>query len=117
YYWPFVRALAAWGSPMDTFKSIDSEGNLALIRAARFMHEFTGEDKYLEMLTHGADYEYLWRYGFRTRPQCAPLKDSPWDSCGGTITSVSNPHIHPMGVVATPDLDYLAKITGDRYHA
>jgi hypothetical protein len=116
YYWPFVRALAAWGSPMDTFKSIDSEGNLALIRAARFMHESTGDEKYLAMLRDGANYEYLWRYGFRTRPQCPPLKGSTWNSCGGTITSVSNPHIHPMGVVATSDLEYLARVTGDAYH-
>jgi hypothetical protein len=116
FYWPFVRALNCWGSPMDTFKSVDSEGNLAFMRAARLMHEFTKEDRYLRMLADGAHYEYLWRYGFRTRPQCPPLKGSNWNSCGGTITSVSNPHIHPMGVVATSDLYYLAKVTGDSYH-
>jgi hypothetical protein len=116
YYAPFVRELACWGSPMDTFKSIDSEGNLAFLRAARLMHEFTGEEHYLEMLRQGAGYEYLWRYGFRARPQCPPLKGSNWNSCGGTITSVSNPHLHPMGVVATSDLEYLARVTGDGYH-
>lgn len=116
YYWPFVRALACWGSPMDTFKSIDSEGNLAFIRGARLLHELTGQDEYLQMLADGAHYEYLWRYGFRTRPQCPPLKGSNWNSCGGTITSVSNPHIHPMGVVATSDLEYLARASRDDYH-
>ena len=118
FYAPFVRDLAAWGSPMDTYKSIDSEGNLAFIRAARHMHELTGggDARYLEMLASGANYEYLWRYGFRARPQCPPLKNSSWNSCGGTITSVSNPHIHPMGVVATDDLEYLAKISGDSHH-
>jgi hypothetical protein len=116
YYAPFVRDLSCWGSPMDTFKSVDSEGNLAFIRAARHMHELTGEAKYLDMLTAGANYEYLWRYALRTRPQCPPLKGSCWNSCGGTITSVSNPHIHPMGVVATDDLEYLAKVSGDSYH-
>jgi hypothetical protein len=117
YYAPFVRDLTAWGSPMDTFKSIDSEGNLAFIRAARLMHEFTADARYLEMLTAGAHYEYLWRYGFRTRPQAPPLKGSGWNSCGGSITSVSNPHLHPMSVVVTEDLKYLAAATGDRYHA
>ncbi|MEO6435264.1 MAG: hypothetical protein ABIP55_05830 [Tepidisphaeraceae bacterium] len=116
YYGSFVRDLAAWGSPMDTFKSIDSEGNLAFIRAARLMHEMTGDEKYLPMLSAGAHYEYVWRYAFRTRPQCRPLKGSNWNSCGGTITSVSNPHIHPMGVVATSDLEYLARVSGDDYH-
>src|SRR5262245_23143240 len=116
YYWPCVRGLNCWGSPMDTFKSVDSEGNLAFIRAARHLHEFTGQDKYVQMLIDGANYEYLWRYGFRARPQCPPLKGSNWNSCGGTITSVSNPHIHPMGVVATSDLRYLARLTKDAYH-
>jgi hypothetical protein len=81
------------------------------------MHEFTGEERYLHMLALGAHYEYLWRYGFRARPQCAPLKGSNWNSCGGTITSVSNPHLHPMSVVATGDLDYLAKASSDAYHS
>ena len=117
YYARFVRDLACWGTPMDTCKSVDSEGNLAFIRAARLMHEFTGEGEYLRMLLDGANYEYLWRYGFRTRPQCKPLRGSEWNSCGGSITSVSNPHIHPMSVVASEDLHYLAAKTGDAYHA
>jgi hypothetical protein len=116
FYGAFVRELACWGSPMDTYKSIDSEGNLAFIRAARLMHEFTGDERYLQMLEAGAHYEYLWRYGFRARPQCPPLKGSNWNSCGGSITSVSNPHIHPMSVVATSELDYLAKASNDDYH-
>ena len=116
FYATFVRDLSCWGAPMDTYKSVDSEGNLAFIRAARMFHEITGEDDYLEMLRDGAHYEYLWRYGFRTRPQCPPLKGSSWNSCGGSITSVSNPHIHPMSVIATGDLEYLARITGDGYH-
>ena len=68
---------------------------------------YQGADRQ-QMLEAGAHYEYLWRYGFRARPQCRPLKGSNWNSCGGSITSVSNPHTHPMSVVATGDLDYLA---------
>ncbi len=116
HYAKDVRTLLCWGSPMDTYKSVDSEGNLAFIRAARLMHETTGEAEYLDHLRDGAHYEYLWRYGYRARPQAPPLKGSNWNSCGGTITSVSNPHLHPMGVVATDDLEYLARITGDPYH-
>lgn len=116
YYHAFVRQLSCWGSPMDTYKSVDSEGNLAFIRSARLLHEQTGDDRYLAMLIDGARYEYLWRYGFRTRPQVPPLKESNWNSCGGSLTSVSNPHIHPMSVVVTDDLIYLAKETGDVYH-
>lgn len=32
------------------------------------------------------------------------------------MTSVSNPHIHPMGVIVDTDLRYLARVTGDDYH-
>jgi hypothetical protein len=80
------------------------------------MHESTGEQHYMDMLLDGAHYEYLWRYCFRTRPEAPPLKQSNWNSCGGSITSVSNPHIHPMSVVITRDLEYLAERTGDVYH-
>jgi hypothetical protein len=117
FYHGFVRNLACWGSPMDTCKSIDSEGNLAFLRAAKLMHAQTGDDRFFSMLRDSACYEYLWRYGFRARPECPPLKGSHWNSCGGSITSVSNPHVHPMSVVATSDLEYLARATGDGYHA
>lgn len=97
FYFEFVKNLDCWGTPMDTWKSIDQEGNLAFIRAAGILHEYTGNPKYLEMMKLGAGYEYLWRYSFRAKPEFPPLKDSPWNSCGGSVTSVSNPHIHPMG--------------------
>ena len=32
------------------------------------------------------------------------------------MTSVSNPHIHPMGLVITEPLRYLAEQTGDEYY-
>jgi hypothetical protein len=116
YYYEFVKNLDCWGTPMDTWKSIDQEGNLAFIKASVILHKITGDAKYLEMAEHGAEYEYLWRYSFKARPEFAPLKDSGWNSCGGSVTSVSNPHIHPMGVNATADLIYIYQQTGDLYH-
>lgn len=116
FYSTFVKELNCWGTPMDTWKSIDQEGNLAFIKCARYLHELTGEDTYLELLTVGAEYEYLWRYGFKARPEFEPLKGCNWNSCGGSVTSISNPHIHPMGLLVTADLKYLAKQTGDEYH-
>lgn len=119
YYHAFVRDLNCWGTPLDTWKAVDEEGNLGFIRGARLMHEITGEQQHLDMLVDGANYEYLWRYGFRARPEYPPLKNSPFNSCGGSITSVSNPHIHPMGVNVCDDLKYLAtQLAGDdrAYH-
>ena len=116
YYYNFVTDLNCYGTPMDTWKSIDEEGNLAFIRGAKLLHEITNKSKYIEMLENGALYEYLWRYSFKAFPEYKPLKNSNWNSCGGSITSVSNPHIHPMGVNITSDLLYLFNVTKNKYH-
>jgi hypothetical protein len=116
YYKTFVEQLNCWGTPMDTYKAVDQEGNLAFIRTARTLHETTRNKKYLDLLKIGADYECLWRYGFKAKPEYPPLKDSGWNSCGGSITSISNPHIHPMGLLVTSDLEYLAEQISDSYY-
>jgi len=116
FYNKYVEDLNCYGTPMDTYKSIDQEGNLAFIKGARLLHEITKNELYLTMLKNGANYEYLWRYSYKAYPDYKPLKDSFWNSCGGSVTSVSNPHIHPMGVNITADLFYLHNITKDSYH-
>jgi len=108
-----VRTLDVWGTPMDTWKSNDEEGVLAFIRATRLAHELTGERRFLDWLAFAAEYEFLWRYLYNTRPIAEPLASAGWHSCGGSITSVSNPHIHPMGLLIAGDLRYLAEKTGD----
>ncbi len=117
YYAGFVKDLNCWGTPMDTWNSIDEEGNLAFIKGARMLHSLSGQQKYLELLDMGVRYEYLWRYGFKAKPEFAPLKDTNWNTCGGSITSVSNPHMHPMGLLVTDEIEYLAKVTGNSYHS
>jgi hypothetical protein len=116
FYHGFVRELSCWGTPLDTWKSVDQEGNLGFMRGATLLHQTTGEQRYLAMLEDSAHYEYLWRYGFAARAEYPPLKGSHWGSCGGSITSVSNPHIHPMGIFISRDLQYLAEQTGSDYH-
>ena len=101
---------------MDTWKSNDQEGNLGFLKAAVQLHKATDNPIYLQMTVHSAEYEYLWRYAVKARPEFRPLKNSDWNSCGGSVTSVSNPHIHPMGVNITAELLYVYKNTGDIYH-
>ena len=115
YYARDVRALNCWGTPMDTWKAVDQEGNLAFIRACRILYDETGNAEVLKLFRLGAEYEYLWRFGYKTRPEHAPIRDG-WSSRGGSVTSVSNPHIHPMGALVNTDLYALADITGDDYH-
>ncbi len=115
FYSRAVFELNCRGTPMDTWKSVDQEGVLAFIIGARLLHQRTGDDTYLQWMKTAAEYEFLWRYGFKARPEFPPLKNSPWNSCGGSVTSVSNPHIHPMGLLITDALYYLAENTGDHY--
>ena len=115
YYHSFVRDLNCWGTPMDTWKSVDQEGNLAFLKLARHLHEQTGAQEFLDAAIDSADYELLWRYGYRTRPPAPPLAGTDWNSCGGSITSVSNPHAHPMGLMVTGELMWLTEQTGDNY--
>ena len=116
FYHQYVRDLNCWGTPMDTWKSVDQEGNLAFVKTARLLHQLTGEEKFLAMLEDGATYEYTWRYAFKAIPCEPPLAGTDWNSCGGSVTSVSNPHIHPMALIITEDIFYLATATDSIYH-
>ena len=116
YYHRFIASFYACGSPMDTWKSPEQEGNLGFMRLARTLYQYTNDPKYLDMMEDSATYEYTWRYGFKAIPEIPPLQGSTWNSCGGSVTSVSNPHIHPMGLLITGDLYYLAEKTGNILH-
>ncbi len=116
YYYTFVKNINCYGTPMDTWKSIDEEGNIAFVKGSVLLHSITKDKKYLDYAVDGAEYEYLWRYGFKAKPELRPLKDSHFNSCGGSVTSVSNPHIHPMGLLLNEDLRYIAHETKDLYH-
>ena len=115
YYHQFYIDLDVNGASMDTGKSPNEESAHAFIRASRILHELTGDDYYLETLRDGIDLECLWRYGYATKPLVPPLSNSGWNSCGGSVTSVANPCIHPMGIRVSDDLRYYAEVTGDKY--
>lgn len=115
YYRNFVLNLDCYGAPMDTWKAVDQEGNLSFLHGSRLLYEDTKEAAYLEDMKISAGYEFLWRYGYPTRPVHPPVNEG-WNACGGSVTSVSNPHIHPMGVLADEDLLFLSEITGDSYY-
>ena len=121
HYHTFVSNLSCWGTPLETWKAPDLEGNLAFLRGARLLHETTGENAALSADAHRqvpptTNTPVALRLP-APGPEYPPLKGSPWSSVGGSITSVSNPHIHPMGVFVSSDLRYLAEKTGDKYYA
>jgi len=115
YYNHFVAKMECYGGPLDTDKAVDSEGVLSFIRAAKLLHEITGEEYLLQHLKDAVYYESTFKLGYNTPVQVPPLSEIGWSSCGGSITSVANPHIHPMSSTIIEEMDYCYKKTGDLY--
>lgn len=115
YYNKYVKISECYGAPLDTDKAIDSEGILAYIRAVRYLHAVTGDAMYLEHMKAGLDYEFTFKFIYNSPVKVPPLSDIGWSSCGGSITSTANPHIHPMSSTVVDEMLYYYRQTGDEY--
>ncbi|MDD7739175.1 MAG: hypothetical protein PUJ62_03770 [Lachnospiraceae bacterium] len=116
YYEAYVKRMECYGTPMDTYKAVDSEGSLAFAKACRLLHERTGERIYLEMLKDGLEYEFTFKFCWNPPIQVPPLGRMGWSCCGGSVTSTCNPHIHPMSNNVCDEIAYCADQTGDEYY-
>lgn len=114
YYDAFVSKVCCYGGPFDIDKQIDSEGVLAYLRAVRCLHELTGEEYLLKHMKDALDYEFTFKFCYNSPVRIKPLNKG-WSSCGGSITSVTNPHIHPMSSSVVDELLYYCRQTGDEY--
>lgn len=115
YYDYFVKKVVCYGGPLDTDKAVENESVLAFIRAARILHEITGEDIYLNHLRDAIYYEVSYKLGYNTHILVNPLAEIGWSSCGGSITSVANPHIHPMSSTIVDEMMYYLQFRTDEY--
>lgn len=115
YYDAYVKRAECYGTPHDTRKAVDSEGVLSFIKACRFLHEQTGEERFLQMLGDSLCYEFTFKFCWNPPIQTQPLKRLGWSSCGGSVTSTANPHIHPMSNNVTDEIAYYYVKTGDKY--
>lgn len=115
YFASFVQKVECYGGPLDTDKAVDSEGILSYIRAVRLLHEITGEEVLLDHLRDALYYEYTFKLGYNTVVQVPPLSTLGWSSCGGSITSTANPHIHPMSSTVVSEMRYYLKHRNDEY--
>jgi hypothetical protein len=109
------------GGPHDISKSPDEEGVIPFIKAARILHETDATEgnatagQWLADLKNGLDYEFSWKFSYNADCEVEPLKSLKWQSRGGSVTSVNNSHIHPMGSAIIGEIIYAAKQTGDPY--
>ena len=88
---------------------------LAYIRAVRWLHEITGEEVFLDHLRDALEYEFTFKFCWNSPIKVPPLGKIGWSSCGGSITSVCNPHIHPMSSSVLDELLYYTTQLNDPY--
>ena len=115
YYDAFVMKCECYGGPLDTDKAVDDEGILAYIRAVKILHEITGEEYLLDHMKDALHYECSFKLSYNTPVSVLPLSKIGWSSCGGSITSVANPHIHPMSSTIIPEMRYYVDARDDGY--
>lgn len=115
YYEAYVKRMECYGAPLDADKAVDSEGILAYIKALRYLHAITGDKLYLQHMRDAIDYEFTFKFCYNSPVQTPPLGTLGWSSCGGSVTSTANPHIHPMSNNIVDELLYFVEQTGDSY--
>lgn len=115
YHEAYVRHQECYGGPLDIDKNIDSEGILAYIRAVRYLHAITGDNTLLDHLRDALHYEFTFKFCYNSPIKVPPLSTVGWSSCGGSITSVTNPHIHPMSSSVMDEMYYYLAHREDGY--
>ncbi|WP_368658306.1 hypothetical protein AB3Z07_01440 [Metabacillus halosaccharovorans] len=115
YYDAYVKRMECYGAPLDTDKAVDSEGILAYLKAIKFLHALTNDSIYLKHMRDALYYEFSFKFCYNSPIQVPPLSRIGWSSCGGSVTSVANPHIHPMSSNIIDELLYFEKNSEDQY--
>lgn len=115
YYEAFIEKMECYGGPLDTDKATDSEGVLAYVKAVRYLHAITKEDCYLTHMEHAICFENSFKFCYNSPIKIPPLSKIGWSSSGGSVTSIANPHIHPMSCNLIDEMIYYVKVTKDSY--
>ena len=124
YHDTYIRHQECYGGPLDIDKNIDSEGILSYIRAVRDLHavlcldrpeDSAGQETLLDHLRDALYYEFTFKFCYNSPVKVPPLSTVGWSSCGGSITSVTNPHIHPMSSSVLDEMSYYLRFRDDAY--
>lgn len=115
YFDKFIKPMECYGAPLDTDKAVDSEGIIPYIKALKYLHAITGDEKLLEHMRAAACYEFSFKFCYNSPIKVPPLSRIGWSSCGGSVTSTANPHIHPMSSNLIDEYLYYIEQTGDKY--
>ncbi len=115
YYGSYIANMECYGAPLDTVKAVDSEGVLAYIKAVKFLHKITANELYLDHMYDALCYEFSFKFCYNSPVKLPPLSKNGWSSCGGSVTSTANPHIHPMSSNVVDEMLYYCSQRSDAY--
>ena len=115
YHAAYIVPMVCYGGPLDIDGQVESEDVLAYIRALRWLYELTGEEALLHHMGEALEYEFTFKLCYNSPIQIPPLSKVGWSSCGGSITSETNPHIHPMSSSVIDELAWYVEKTSDEY--
>ena len=113
WYHGFHEQGELYGTPMDTHGAVDEEGNLAFISACAELHKITRDAEILKMGEDALNWEWTWKFAYNTVHSNEPLRSLLWSSCGGSVTSTHNVHIHQMNNLVVDDMYYLYQQLGE----
>ncbi|GIG90720.1 hypothetical protein [Plantactinospora endophytica] len=117
YYARFVREEFLHGAPEDVDLAPTSEDGYAAIMAYLALWRATGEEHWLALARHAADWMLTFRYSYNVHfAEHTLLGAYGFRSRGADQASPSNQHLHAYGLICLPEMVELAAATGDRYY-
>jgi hypothetical protein len=118
YYAGAVRTETLCGAPEDVDLAPTSEDGVAAVLAYLALYRATGEQEWLRLARHGADWMLTFRYGYNTAfDECTLLGQYGFATRGADQASPSNQHLHSYGLMCTAELVELSRACGDPHYA
>lgn len=116
FFRPAVEDAYITGAPEGGHLLPTSEDPQNAVMAYVNLWEATGDAQWLDVARMAADdlMTFRWQYN-TTFPQMTQLERYDYRTKGMDISSPNNIHIHPFGLIVTPELTRLWAATGDTY--
>lgn len=116
YYRPGVENAYLTGAPEGTHLLPTSEDPQNAVMAYVNLWEASGDAQWLALARQAADYlmTFRWQYNTVFSPMTL-LGRYDYRTKGMDISSPNNVHLHPFGLIVTPELVRLWEATGDNY--
>jgi hypothetical protein len=117
YYAGLIREERLCGAPEDVASGVTSEDGYNALIAMMALYDHTGDEAWLELARLAADFALSFRMSYNaTFDDRTLLGRYDFRSKGADIASPSNQHLHNYGLICTPELLRLWRLTGDDYY-